>query len=318
VQYVQLGSTGTRVSEICLGAMNFGGATDEAESSATIASALDRGINFIDTADVYNGGESERIVGDSIQHRRDDIVLATKVHGRVGTGVNEWGSSRRRIRIQCERSLKRLRTDRIDLYQLHRPDAATPIDETLSALDDLVHAGKVVYVGVSSFAAWQTVTAIERAERSGLAARPVSDQPQYNLLDRRIETEVIPMASSYGLAILPWSPLATGLLSGKYTDGSIPPDSRLDRFGIRADDPRGAPVREALAQLDDIAHDAGTTLVGLAMGWLRAQPAVAAPIIGPRDRVQLDAYMDSLDVRLDDATLRAIDDIVPPGSAVLP
>jgi aryl-alcohol dehydrogenase-like predicted oxidoreductase len=316
VRYIQLGSTGTRVSEICLGAMNFGGATDEDESRATIAAALDRGINFIDTADVYNGGESERIVGDAIQHRRDEIVVATKVHGPVDQGANDWGSSRRRIRLQCEKSLTRLRTDRIDLYQLHRPDAATPIDETLSALDDLVHAGKVVYVGVSSFAAWQTVAAIEQAARSSRAARPVSDQPQYNLLDRRIEAEVIPMASSYGLAILAWSPLATGLLSGKYTDGSIPPGSRLDRFGITADDQRAASVLAALGRLDAVAGDAGTDLIGLAMGWLRAQPAVTATIIGPRDRRQLDAYTDTLEVRLDAATLGAIDDIVPPASAV--
>jgi aryl-alcohol dehydrogenase-like predicted oxidoreductase len=318
VRHVALGSTGTRISELCLGAMNFGGPTDEVEARATIHAALDQGINFIDTADVYNDGASERIVGAAIKNCRDDIVLATKVHGPVGEGVNDWGSSRRRIRLQCERSLERLQTDRIDLYQLHRPDTATTVDETLSALDDLVHAGKVMYVGVSSFAAWQTAAAIERSARSWPVARPVSDQPQYNLLDRRLETEVIPMARVYGLAILPWSPLASGLLSGKYSDGSIPSGSRLDRFGITSDDPRATRVRKVLNRLEGVARTAGTTLLGLAMAWLRAQPTVTAPIIGPRDRSQLDAYMHSLDVEVDDDALRAIDEIVPRGSAVLP
>jgi len=318
MRYRQLGRTGTWVSPLCLGAMNFGGdLTDDDEAVATISAALDRGINFIDTANVYNRGGSETVVGKALRGIRDDVIVATKVHGQMGDGPNDRGSGRRHIRLQCEASLRRLQTDRIDLYQLHRPDESTPIAETLGALDDLVHAGKVMYVGVSTFPAWQTMEAIAGADARGLESRPVSDQPLYHLLDRRVEREVVPLAARYGLAILPWSPLASGILSGKYTDGAIPVGSRLHRFGVTREDERFAPTLAKVQELGKVAANAGITLLQLALGWLMAQPEVTSPIIGPRNREQLEANLSALDIELDTDTMAAIDTVVPPGGAVL-
>ncbi|MCB0049972.1 MAG: aldo/keto reductase, partial [Caldilinea sp.] len=214
MQYRSLGRTGVQVTPLCLGAMNFGGPTDEAESIAIINRALDGGINFIDTANVYNAGESERIVGKALQQngRRDEIVLATKVFGKMGEGPNEQGVTRYHIIKACEDSLRRLQTDRIDLYQLHRPSLTVPQDETLRAFDDLVRAGKVRYIGCSTFPAWKVMEALGVSQEEHLV-RYISEQPPYNLLDRRIENELVPLAQAHGLALLPWSPLAGGILA---------------------------------------------------------------------------------------------------------
>ncbi|HZG65536.1 MAG TPA: aldo/keto reductase, partial [Herpetosiphonaceae bacterium] len=217
--YRSLGRTGVQVSPLCLGAMNFGDPTPEDESLRIIDTALERGINFIDTANVYNQGESERIVGRALQRngRREDVVLATKVHGTMGPGPNDQGNSRYHIIRACEDSLRRLQTDHIDLYQMHRPSLDIPQDETLRALDDLVRSGKVRYVGCSTHPAWMVMEAIATSERLGIT-RYISEQPPYNLLDRRIENELVPLAQRHGLALLPWSPLAGGILAGRYNN----------------------------------------------------------------------------------------------------
>src|SRR5512138_530314 len=231
MEFRSLGRTGVKVSPLCLGAMNFGGPTAEDESLQIIDCALDGGINFIDTANVYNAGESEKIVGKALKAngKRNEVVLATKVHGEAGTGPNERGNSRYHIRQACEDSLRRLQTDHIDLYQLHRPVMDMPQDETLRALDDLVHQGKVVYIGCSTFPAWKVMEGLAVSEKMNLV-RFVSEQPPYNLLDRRIENELVPLAQQYNLAILPWSPLAGGILAGRYDEG-IPDGSRGARSG---------------------------------------------------------------------------------------
>src|SRR5436305_1133804 len=232
MDYRSLGRTGVQVSPLCLGAMNFGDPTPEDESLRIVDAALDGGINFIDTANVYNAGESERIVGRALREngRRAHVVLATKVHGDMGPGPNDRGNSRYHIIKACEDSLRRLQTDHIDLYQLHRPALDIPQDETLRALDDLVRTGKVRYIGSSTFPAWMVMEAIMVSERYGLA-RLISEQPPYNLLDRRIENELVPLAQRYRLGLLPWSPLAGGILAGRYNDEGVPAGSRLDRSG---------------------------------------------------------------------------------------
>ena len=233
MKYRMLGRTGVMVSSLCLGTMNFGDPTSENESATIINRALDAGINFLDTANVYNGGESERIVGRALREngQRDRVVLATKVYGVMGPGPNEQGVSRYHIVQACEDSLRRLQTDRIDLYQMHRPSLTVPIDETLRALDDLVRAGKVRYIGCSTYPAWMVMEALGISERYNLA-RYVSEQPPYNLLDRRVENELIPLCQKYGLAVLPWSPLAGGILAGRYPPAeTIAEGSRAARSG---------------------------------------------------------------------------------------
>ena len=250
-----LGRTGVRVSPLCLGAMNFGGGTAEADAVRIVHAALDAGINFVDTADVYNAGESERIVGKALAGRRDKVILATKVHGRTGLGPNDQGNSRLHILRACDASLRRLGTDYIDLYQVHRPSPDIPVDETLGALTDLVRAGKVRYIGCSTHPAWMVMEALAVSERLGLA-RYVSEQPPYNLLDRRIENELVPLAQRYGLAILPWAPLARACWPGATRRAvRCPPDSRAVRqpgqANIYADrvTPRGIEVGRAFADL---------------------------------------------------------------------
>src|SRR5512135_2463012 len=220
MEYRSLGRTGVKVSPLCLGAMNFGAPTSAEESLRIMNRALEAGINFVDTANVYNGGESERIVGRALKEngRRDQVVLATKVHNPMGTGPNDGGDSRYHIMRACEDSLRRLQTDRIDLYQLHRPPMTMPQDETLRAFDDLIHAGKVLYIGCSTHPAWMVMEALAISEQHHLA-HYISEQPPYNLLDRRVENELIPLCQKYGLAILPWSPLAGGILAGRYPPG---------------------------------------------------------------------------------------------------
>ena len=318
--YRSLGRTGVQVSPLCLGAMNFGDPTPEEESLRIIDTALDRGINFIDTANVYNQGESERIVGRALQRngRREDVVLATKVHGTMGPGPNDQGNSRYHIIRACEDSLRRLQTDHIDLYQMHRPSLDIPQDETLRALDDLVRSGKVRYVGCSTHPAWMVIEAIATSERLGIT-RYISEQPPYNLLDRRIENELVPLAQRHGLALLPWSPLAGGILAGRYNNMEETPEgSRLARNGKES--PFGQRVTrrgvEVARALDPIAKEQNMTISQLALLWAKDQPRITSPIIGPRTMEQLEDALGILERTLDDETRSRLDALNPPGNAV--
>ncbi len=317
MNYRTLGRTGVKVSPLCLGAMMFGawGNPDHDESVKIIHAALDAGINFVDTADVYSAGESEEIVGKALAGRRDDIVLATKVHGVMGQDPNMTGNSRRWIVRECEASLRRLGTDYIDLYQIHRPEPDCDIDETLGALSDLVHSGKVRYVGSSTFPASEIVEAQWTAERRG-RERFVCEQPPYSILVRGIEADVLPTCDRYGMGVIPWSPLAGGWLSGKWRKGADPTSRRASRIPGRYDlslpeNQRKLDAAEALANLAD---KAGVSLVHLAVAWVINHPVVTAAIIGPRTMEQLTTQLDAVDVTLDAATLDAIDEIVPPGT----
>jgi aryl-alcohol dehydrogenase-like predicted oxidoreductase len=315
-----LGRTGVKVSPLCLGAMMFGawGNPDHDESIRIIHRALDAGINFIDTADVYARGESEEIVGKALAGRRDEIVLATKVHGTMGDDPNQFGNSRRWIVSEVEASLKRLKTDYIDLYQIHRPEADTDIDETLGVLSDLVRQGKVRYIGSSTFPAWQIVEAQWVAKERG-RERFVCEQPPYSMLARAIEADVLPTCRRHGMAVIPWSPLAGGWLSGRWRKGQDAPEStRAQRLPARYDlsDPgnqRKLDAAEALAQLAD---EAGLTLIQMALAWVINHPVVTAAIIGPRTMEQLESQLGAEEVGLDAAVLDRIDEIVPPGTTL--
>ncbi|HNT75447.1 MAG TPA: aldo/keto reductase [Anaerolineae bacterium] len=318
MDYRSLGRTGVMVSPLCLGAMNFGGPTDEADSIAIINFALDGGINFIDTANVYNGGESERIVGKALKEngKREHVVLATKVHGRIGNGPNDQGNSRYHILKACEDSLRRLQTDTIDLYQLHRPDLVVPQDETLRACDDLVRAGKVRYIGCSTHPAWMVMEALATSEQLGIA-RYISEQPPYNLLDRRIENELVPLCQKYGLALLPWSPLAGGILAGRYQQkDAYPEGSRAERSGAMFRDRVTQTALDVAVTLGQMAQERGLTSSQLALLWCKDQPGVTAPIIGPRTMAHLEDALPLLEITLSDADRPLFDALVHPGNAV--
>jgi len=304
-----------QVSPLCLGTFMFGaewGNTDRVESTAIIHAALDAGINFVDTADVYSAGESERIVGRALAGgRRDGVILATKVHGQVeGSDPNRRGNSRRWITQACEDSLRRLGTDWIDLYQIHRPDPDTDIDETLGALTDLVRAGKIRAFGASKFPASQIVEAQWTAERRG-RERFVTEQPPYSILVRGPESEVLPTCQRYGMGVMTWSPLAGGWLTGRYRKG---PASRDQRFDIASPDNQAQ--LEAVEQLALLAEDAGVTLIHLALAFVLQHPAVTAPIIGPRTMEQLESQIGAVDVTLTTELLDRIDEIVAPGTTL--
>jgi len=314
-----LGSTGVKVSPLCLGAMMFGawGNTDHDESIRIIHRALDAGINFIDTADVYSAGESEEIVGKALAGgRREHIVLAAKAHGTMGADPNQQGNSRRWIIRECENSLRRLGTDYIDLYQIHRPEPEiTDVDETLGALSDLIRAGKILYAGSSTFPASQIVQAQWTAERRG-RERFVCEQPPYSILVRAIEAEVLPVCEQYGMGVIPWSPLAGGWLTGRYRKGiEAPVSRRAERLPQRYDLslPGNQAKLEAADQLAQLAEEAGLSLIHLALAFTLSHPAVTAPIIGPRTMEQLESQLGAADVVLDSAILDRIDEIVPPG-----
>jgi aryl-alcohol dehydrogenase-like predicted oxidoreductase len=318
VEYRAFGRTGVQVSPLCLGAMMFGawGNPDHDDSSRIIDRALDAGINFVDTADVYSQGESEEIVGKALKGRRDHVFLATKVHGAMGDDPNERGNSRRWIVQECEASLRRLGTDWIDLYQIHRWDAGTDHDETLGALTDLVRAGKVRYIGSSTYPPSEIVAAQWAAERRG-RERFVCEQPPYSLLVRGIEAEVLPVCQKYALGVIPWSPLAGGWLTGRWRKGQEPPVStRADRLPQRYDLSRPENQRklEAADALARLAEEAGMSLIHLALAFVLNHPAVTAAIIGPRTMEQLESQLGAVEVRLDDALLDRIDEIVPPGT----
>jgi aryl-alcohol dehydrogenase-like predicted oxidoreductase len=318
MEYRKLGRSGVLVSPLCLGAMNFGGTTNEADSFAIMQKAVEAGINFFDTANVYNKGESEHVVGKFLKDNnlRAQVVLATKVNGRMGDGPNEAGASRYHIIKACEDSLRRLQTDHIDLYQLHRPPAH-PQEETLRAFDDLIRAGKVLYIGCSTHPAWMVMEALSLSERYGLN-RYISEQPPYNLLDRRIENELVPLCQKYDLAILPWSPLAMGILAGRYSQvDSYPEGSRAvlwDSSAVKARiSQRGIDVGQAVGRM---AQERGLTSSQFALLWTKDQPGITAPIIGPRTLAHLEDAIGILDKTLDEADRPLFDELVHPGNAV--
>jgi aryl-alcohol dehydrogenase-like predicted oxidoreductase len=318
VNYRYLGRTGIKVSELCLGAMMFGawGNPDHDESVRIIHSALDAGVNFIDTADVYSQGESEAIVAKAIAGRRDRLVIATKVHGPMGSDPNMMGNSRRWIIEECENSLRRLGTDYIDLYQIHRPDPHIEIDETLGALTDLVRQGKVRYLGSSTFPPSQIVEAQWTAERRG-RERFVCEQPPYSILVRGVEAEVLPTCQRYGMGVIPWSPLAGGWLSGKWRKGADDLTSRrAQRIPGRYDlsKPENQAKLAAADALATLADEAGMTLIHMALAFVLNHPAVTAAIIGPRTQEHLDGQIGAVDVSLEPAVLDRIDEIVRPGT----
>jgi aryl-alcohol dehydrogenase-like predicted oxidoreductase len=314
-----LGHTGVKVSPLCLGAMMFGawGNPDHDDSVRIIKRALDAGINFIDTADVYLAGESEEIVAKALAGiRRENVVLATKAHGAMGLDPNERGNSRRWLIRECENSLRRLGTDYIDLYQIHRPDPDTDIDETLGALSDLIRAGKICYAGSSTFPPSQIVEAQWTAERRG-RERFVCEQPPYSILVRGVETEVLPVCQRYGMGVIPWSPLAGGWLSGRYRKGQdLPVSRRAERIPQRYDMslPGNQAKLDAVEQLAVLAEQSGLTLIQLAIAFVLSHPAVTAAIIGPRTMEQLESQLAAADVVLTPDILDRIDEIVPPGT----
>ena len=310
------GTTGVDIAPLVLGAMNFGLPTSREESAVMLDRAIDAGITLIDTADVY--GESEQVVGDSLaaSGRRDEVLLATKVGFARGDGPPGHWHRREHIVASCERSLRRLRTDHIDLYQLHRPSSVVPQEETLGVLGELVEAGKVRWIGSSTFAAWMVMEALAVARERNLPAF-VSEQPPYNLLDRRSENELFPLCERYGLAVLPWSPLGGGVLTGRYDSADrVPEDSRAARLPQVRDrvTEAGLGVASALAEL---ARERGLTTSQLALLWAKDQPGVTAPIVGPRTLAQLDDALAVLDRSLDDDARAACDALVHPGNAVV-
>jgi aryl-alcohol dehydrogenase-like predicted oxidoreductase len=323
MEYRSLGRTGVQVSKLCLGTMMFGawGNPDHDDSIRIIHRALDAGINFVDTADVYARGESEEIVGKALADgRRDDVFLATKFHGAMSDDLNQQGSSRRWIIREVEDSLRRLGTDWIDLYQVHRPRTDTDIEETLGALSDLVHQGKIRYIGSSTFPASQIVEA-QWAARDRHLERFVTEQPAYSILARAIEGDILPTCRRHGMGVLSYSPLTGGWLSGRWRkDAGQQASSRAERLPERFDlsTPANQRKLDAVEQLAQLADEAGITLIQLAIAFVLNHPVITAPIIGPRTLEQLESQLAAADVRLDDSLLDRIDEIVPPGTTVNP
>ena len=330
MQYRSLGRTGVMISPIGLGSDNFGDATSAKDAEDIINHSLDAGINLIDTGDVYCEGESERIIGKTIRDngKRDQVIIATKVdHGRRRIGVsldqfkpeygpNDHGHSRLNIMRACEASLKRLNTDYIDIYQLHRHSPNIPIDETLRALDDLITQGKIRYIGSSTHPAWAVMEAIMVSESMNFV-RLSTEQPPYNLLDRRIENELIPLAQKYGIGLITWGPLAMGILAGRYTDLSkYPKTSRAARRGgfyAKRISRRGIEIGQ---KFNKISENIGIPAAQLALLWCKDQPGITAPLIGVRTKTHLEVLLPVLDMTLDNDTRKACDELVPPGSFV--
>jgi aryl-alcohol dehydrogenase-like predicted oxidoreductase len=323
MRFRRLGRSGLKLAPLGLGTDNFANPVDEATAHALLDRATAAGINLVDTSNSYGGprfaGESERIIGRWLAQgrgRRHTIVLATKVYYPTGPGPNDRGTGRRHIIAACEESLRRLQTDRIDLYQLHRPSPEIPIEETLSALDILVRQGKVLYIGTTTHPAWQIMEALDVSARHGYA-HFVSDQPPYNLLDRRIENELVPLAIKYGLGLIPWAPIASGLLAGRYADPTqFPKDSRAAlRGGIYAERVTARGV-EVAGDFVALARDLGISPAQLALLWVKDQPGVTAPLFGPRTVAQLEHILPVLEMTLPVELRAACDELVPPGSVV--
>jgi aryl-alcohol dehydrogenase-like predicted oxidoreductase len=322
VHFRPLGRTGMRVSPVCLGTMMFGawGGTDADTCAAILHRAMDEGVNFIDTADVYARGESEEFVGKALRGHRDNVILATKVNNQMAPSPNHGGNSRRWIMRAVEGSLRRLGTEWIDLYQVHRPDPVTDIDDTLSALDDLVRQGKVRAIGSSTFPAAELVEAAWVATTRGWQ-RFATEQPPYSILARGIERDVLPTCTRLGLGVLVWAPLNRGWLSGKYRRDRDPAfDSRARRQADHFDFGTATAQRklDAVDQLAEVAGEAGCSLIHLAIAFTLAHPAVTSAIIGPRTMAQLDSMLGADKVVLDDAVLDRIDQVVDPGTNVNP
>jgi aryl-alcohol dehydrogenase-like predicted oxidoreductase len=308
MEYRTLGRSGLVVSQLCLGTMTFGNSTDEKDSIEMIHRFLDRGGNFLDTANVYVGGKSEEIVGKAIQGRRQDVVLATKVRMPIREGVNNAGLSRKHIMDSIDLSLSRLQTDYVDLYQVHVWDFLTPIEETLRALDDLVRAGKVRYIGCSNFYAWQLMKSLCLSDFRGLS-RFISIQPQYSLVHREMDREVIPLCLEENVGVIPWAPLGGGFLSGKYRQGSQPTEGRLStdkgesRWGLRMTDKNFA----ILEEVNRIAREIGKTPAQVSLNWLLYRPGITAPIFGARTLEQFEENMGSIGWKLTEDQWNALD-----------
>ena len=316
MKFVNLGRTGAKVSPLCLGCMNFGWGTEMDDSIAILNRALEAGLNFWDTADVYGKGNSETIVGKALEGRRDQVFLATKVHGRMGDGPNDEGNSRLHIIKGCEDSLRRLNVEHIDLYQIHRPQSDMAIDETLRALDDLVRAGKVRYIGTSTFAAYQIVESLWASEKWGLN-RFVCEQPPYNLLDRRIERELIPVCQSYGIGVIPWSPLAGGMLTGKYRrDAEAPAGSRYAEGKFRNGKPVSDATWDVIEGVRALCEEKNVSMDAFALAWVGAQAGVTSPIIGPGSMEQLEANLAAMEVEITDEDKKRVDELIAPGTFV--
>ncbi len=315
MQYRNLGRTGIKVSPYCLGAMMFGpmGNPDHDDCARIVHKALDAGINFIDTADRYSAGESETIVGKALKGRRENVVLATKFHAPMGTDPNQQGNGRRWIMQAVDASLKRLQTDYIDLYQVHRPQSETDIEETLSALTDLIRAGKVRAIGSSTFPVSEIVEAQWVAEKRNLA-RFRTEQPPYSILDRAIERDMLPTAERYGMGVMVWSPLSKGLLTGRYRKGQPLPESLRSRMmPLQMSNERSL---DAVEQLLPLAAEAGMSLTHMAIAFVMAHPSVTSAIIGPRTMAQFDDLLAGAEIRLSDEVLDRIDAIATPGEDV--
>ncbi len=319
MRFTRVGRSGLSVSKLCLGTWLFGDPTPEPEALQIMRSALDAGIFFWDTSNHYNAGGSEEVVGRGLRELgvRNQVVLATKVFYPVGPGPNDQGGGRRHIVQELEAQLRRLQTDWIDLYYLHRSDFETPLEETIETLNDCVRAGKIRYWGTSTFPAWRMAEAWWRSDRRGWVF-PVCDQAAYNLLDRRLENERMPFLKEYGLGLMTWSSLAAGLLSGKYGRDAMdnpPPGTRLERLNERYKTRVSPPGLSKAVELAELARSAGLHPVHMAVAWQLHHDVVTSAVIGPRTLEQLPPYIEALDVTLDDSLLAEIDRIVPPGSA---
>ncbi len=319
MEYVQFGRTGVNISPLVLGCMMFGGKTSPEDSYEIVDYALEQGLNFLDTANVYNAGQSEVVVGEALKRngKRNSVFLATKVNGRMSDDPNALGNSRLHIVEQCEASLRRLQTDRIDLYQFHRPSRHIAIDESLRAMDDLIRAGKVRFIGTSNFGSWQVVESLWASKELGLN-RFVSDQSPYNMADRRIEREHLPMCQTYGLAQIPWSPLAGGGLTGKYRRTET--QAAGTRFGDETRPNMKLRFSEGVLDIVDamqpIAQRQGCTVSQLALAWVMSRPGVTAPLVGPRTLDQLKDNLGAFEVEVGSEVDEALSRVVKPGEHV--
>ena len=316
MEYRSLGASGLKVSPICLGTMLFGSHTEQPEAARIVASAREAGVNFIDTAVSYSGGRSEVMVGELLAADRDWWVVATKVGSRTGPGPNEDGTSRRQVQASIERSLQRLRTDRVDLYYLHRDDPATPLGEALEAVGDLIRAGKVLYLGLSNFSGWRIAEAVALCRELGIP-RPIAVQPYYHALDRQPEVETLPAAAHHGLGVVPYSPLARGVLTGKYRPGEAPPaGTRAGRQDVELMRREWRPESLELVQrLREHAERRGMTVAQFAVAWLLSNALVTAVVAGPRTLEQWSGYLGALDHGFDAADAAVVDRLIPPGHA---
>jgi aryl-alcohol dehydrogenase-like predicted oxidoreductase len=318
MEYKRLGASGLEVSPICLGTMMFGVRTEAAEAQRIIDAAFDAGVNFIDTADAYGKGAAERIVGAAIRAERRRWIVASKVFNPMTGRPHDGGLSRRWILQACADSLERLSTDYIDIYYLHRDDADTPLPETIGAIGDLIRSGSVRYLGLSNFRGWRVAEVVAECEAQGVPS-PVVCQPHYNLLSRGPEVEILPACNYFGIGVAPYSPIARGVLTGKYRAGAVPDDSRAARKDKRMLETDFRPESVAIAEkLEAHAAKTGRTLTQFALAWLWANPIVSSIVAGPRTLAQWQDYVSAIGTRWDDEDEALVDSLVPPGFASTP